>query len=141
MWRLLLIVALTVTLSCFGSAQWHMQDSNTSADLRGIHSIGSGIAWASGTKGTVLRTTDDGDHWQLCATPSGAEGLDFRGVQAFDANTAIIMSSGKGTLLSFSLSAQFSIETGPLTMSRRYRKHRNIRRLFSNSHANSVVGF
>jgi hypothetical protein len=98
MWRLLLTVVLTFAFSCIGSAQWHTQDSHTSADLRGIHSIGSGIAWASGTNGTVLRTTDDGDHWQLCATPSGAEGLDFRSVQAFDANTAIVMSSGKGGL-------------------------------------------
>jgi hypothetical protein len=48
--------------------------------------------------GTVLRTTDDGAHWQLCATPPDAEKLDFRGIQAFDENTAIVMSSGKGDL-------------------------------------------
>jgi hypothetical protein len=96
--RLLQIVALILAVSRSGSAQWLIQDSHTSADLRGIHSIGNGIAWASGTNGTVLRTTDDGDHWQLCATPSGAEVLDFRGIQAFDANTAIVMSSGKGDL-------------------------------------------
>ena len=36
--------------------------------------------------------------WQRCAIPPGAEHLDFRGVQAFDANTAIVMSSGKGDL-------------------------------------------
>jgi hypothetical protein len=75
-----------------------MQDSHTSADLRGIHFIGNGIAWASGTGGTVLHTADDGDHWQQCAKPPGAEGLDFRGIQAFDTNTAIVMSSGKGDL-------------------------------------------
>jgi hypothetical protein len=98
MWRLLLIVALLSALSCSSSAQWHMQDSHTSADLRGVHSIGNGIAWANGTNGTVLRTADDGEHWQLCATPSGAEALDFRGIQGFDANTAIVMSSGKGNL-------------------------------------------
>ena len=91
MWR-------SYSFSCSGSAQWHIQDSNTNADLRGIHSIGNGIVWASGTNGTVLRTTDDGDHWQLCATPSGAEALDFRGIQGFDANAAIVMSSGKGDL-------------------------------------------
>jgi len=75
-----------------------MQTSNTTADLRGIDNVGSGVAWASGTNGTVLRTEDGGYVWQTCAVPPGAEKLDFRGVQAFDANTAIVMSSGKGDL-------------------------------------------
>ena len=80
------------------SAQWQMQTSNTTADLRGIHNVGNGVAWASGTNGTVLRTEDGGYVWQTCAVPPGAEKLDFRGVQGFDANTAIVMSSGKGDL-------------------------------------------
>ncbi|WP_348261891.1 hypothetical protein P8935_19060 [Telmatobacter sp. DSM 110680] len=78
--------------------QWTLETSNTTADLRGIHSIGNGIAWASGTNGTVLRTEDGGYVWQSCTVPPGAEKLDFRGIQAFDANTAIVMSSGKGDL-------------------------------------------
>jgi len=78
------------------NAQWEIQTSPTPADLRGIDNVGKGIAWASGSDGTVLRTTDDGAHWQLCSTPPGAEKLDFRGIQAFDANTAIVMSTGKG---------------------------------------------
>ena len=79
-------------------AQWEMQSSGTTADLRGIDNVGGGVAWASGTNGTVLRTEDGGYLWQTCAVPPGAEHLDFRGVQAFDANTAIVMSSGKGDL-------------------------------------------
>jgi hypothetical protein len=79
-------------------AQWQILASGSTADLRGIHSVGQGVAWASGTQGTVLRTTDEGKSWERCATPPGAEGLDFRGVQAFDASTAIVMSSGKGAL-------------------------------------------
>lgn len=77
-------------------AQWQMQTSNTTADLRGIDNVGNGVAWASGTRGTVLRTEDGGYVWQTCAVPPGAEKLDFRGIQAFDANTAIVMSSGPG---------------------------------------------
>ena len=79
-------------------AQWEILDSGSTADLRGIDSVGGGVAWASGTQGTVLQTVDHGKTWQRCATPPGAEGLDFRGVQAFDAVTAIVMSSGKGDL-------------------------------------------
>jgi photosystem II stability/assembly factor-like uncharacterized protein len=76
--------------------QFTIQTSNTTADLRGIHNVGNGVAWASGTNGTVLRTEDGGYVWQTCSIPPGAEKLDFRGVQAFDANTAIVMSSGPG---------------------------------------------
>ena len=79
-------------------AQWEMENSGTTADLRGIDNVGGGVAWASGTNGTVLRTEDGGYLWQACAVPPGAEHLDFRGVQAFDSNTAIVMSSGKGDL-------------------------------------------
>jgi hypothetical protein len=79
-------------------AQWQIENSTTTADLRGIDSVGGGIAWASGTNGTVLRTEDGGYLWQPCAIPPGAEHLDFRGIQAFDASTAIVMSSGTGDL-------------------------------------------
>ena len=80
-------------------AQWQIQDSGVTADLRGISSsAGGGTAWASGAHGTVLRTEDGGVVWRGCATPPGAKDLDFRGVQAFDAKTAIVMSSGKGAL-------------------------------------------
>ena len=79
-------------------AQWDLEDSHTTADLRGIDNVGGGVAWASGSNSTVLRTEDGGYLWQTCAIPPGAEHLDFRGIQAFDANTAIVMSSGKGDL-------------------------------------------
>ncbi len=90
--------ALLAALTLSAHAQWTIQQSNTTADLRGIDNVGHGIAWASGTNGTVLHTTDNGATWLLCKTPPDAEHLDFRGIQAFDANTAIVMSSGKGDL-------------------------------------------
>lgn len=95
---------LTLTLLAFAffipsaHAQFDMEDSHTNASLRGIHNVGGGVAWASGTNGTVLRTEDGGYLWQTCNMPPGAEKLDFRGIQAFDENTAIVMSSGTGDL-------------------------------------------
>jgi photosystem II stability/assembly factor-like uncharacterized protein len=79
------------------SLTWVMQDSGTTAGLRGIDSVDGKIAWASGTGGTVLRTIDGGAHWLKCATPGpDGETLDFRGIQAWDATTAIVMASGPG---------------------------------------------
>src|ERR1700678_20576 len=78
---------------------WQMQDSGTTAGLRGIDSVDGMVAWASGTEGTVLKTTDGGAHWTKCAVPDADKDgatLDFRGVQAWDSDTAIVMASGPG---------------------------------------------
>jgi Photosynthesis system II assembly factor YCF48 len=89
-----LILLFTIT----AKAQFQIQQSHTTASLRGIHAINDQIAWASGTNGTVLHTIDGGNTWQTCTIPPNAEKLDFRGIQAFDENTAIVMSSGLGDL-------------------------------------------
>jgi photosystem II stability/assembly factor-like uncharacterized protein len=89
---------LIAVLPAAAQMQITMQDSHSKAGLRGIHSLENGVAWASGSGGTVLRTTDGGATWQACATPAGGEKLDFRAIQAFDANTAVAMSAGTGDL-------------------------------------------
>jgi photosystem II stability/assembly factor-like uncharacterized protein len=98
MLRIALTVAFVTLFSGNASAQWVLQESQTTADLRGIDSVNEEVVWASGTNGIVLRTTDGGEHWQTCTTPTAAERLDFRAVQGFDAHTAIVMSSGMGAL-------------------------------------------
>jgi hypothetical protein len=50
-------------------AQFDIEESHTTASLRGIHGIGAGVAWASGTNGTVLRSEDGGYLWQNCTIP------------------------------------------------------------------------
>ena len=99
--RLGALLTITVILSggaVTASAQFQILASHSNASFRGVDAIGNGIAWVSGTEGTILRTTDNGATWQRCSTPPGADHLDFRGIQAFDKNTAIVMSSGKGNL-------------------------------------------
>ena len=79
-------------------AQWEIQESNSTANLRGVASVGGDVVWASGSNGTVLRSQDGGHLWQSCALPPNAAKLDFRGIQAWDENTAIVMSAGPGDL-------------------------------------------
>ena len=96
--RCLLLLAVVVVLgSARARGQWVLKESHTSANLRGIANVGGGVAWASGSMGTVLRTEDGGRRWQGCAVPEGAAALDFRAIQAFDAQTAIVMSAGPGS--------------------------------------------
>lgn len=89
------LAALFLLLACApAAAQWRPQQSNTTADFRGLCVVTPWIVWASGTKGTYARTTDGGATWQT-GTVSGAAQLDFRDVEAFDANTAYLLSIGK----------------------------------------------
>jgi photosystem II stability/assembly factor-like uncharacterized protein len=71
------------------------QNSKTDVPLRGISAVSSKVAWASGAKGTVLRTIDGGETWETLAIV-GADSLDFRDIQAFDQNTAFVLSIGPG---------------------------------------------
>jgi photosystem II stability/assembly factor-like uncharacterized protein len=71
------------------------QKSNTTENLRGISVLSNAVAWASGTHGTYLRTTDGGSSWQSAQVP-GAETLNFRDVEAFSADLAYLLSAGPG---------------------------------------------
>ena len=90
-------LAFFIVLTCATgtSAQWSKQTINTTASFRGLSVISEKVVWASGTGGTVVRTTDGGKTWKVMTVP-GAEKLDFRDIEAFDANTAYILSIGNG---------------------------------------------
>jgi photosystem II stability/assembly factor-like uncharacterized protein len=90
------LVAALVFLAAAALAQSKPQVrfSRTKEDLRGASAVSQKVAWASGTHGTYLRMTD-GRLWIPEQVP-GAESLDFRGVVAFSADEAFLMSSGPG---------------------------------------------
>ncbi len=75
--------------------RWSAQSSGTGVRLRGVSAVNSQVAWASGDRGTFARTVDGGRTWGAGVVP-GAEGLDFRDVDAFGAETAYLLSIGEG---------------------------------------------
>ena len=78
-----------------GLAQWSVQQSGTTARFRGISAVSPMVAWASGSAGTFARTTNGGTTWEASVVPNASQ-LDFRDVQAVDANTAYLLSIGPG---------------------------------------------
>src|SRR5437879_7158485 len=87
---LLLFLAVTA----FAQSAPQTYPTYTAENLRGVSAVSRQIAWASGTHGTYLRTTD-GRIWIPDQVP-GAESLDFRAVVAFSADEAFLMSAGPG---------------------------------------------
>lgn len=88
------IFLLAISSFAHFRADWSPRISNTTASLRGLHYVGQGVIWASGSNGTILRSEDDGFVWQNCTPPDPK--LDFRGIWAWDADRAVVMSSGPG---------------------------------------------
>ncbi len=65
-------------------------NSGSKASLRGLSVVSDEVVWVSGSGGTVGKSIDAGATWTW-TTVTGFEKIDFRDIEAFDKNTAIIM--------------------------------------------------
>jgi hypothetical protein len=86
------------------SPWWSVQTEGLDTNLRGVSvrsDRGSSkpglhyIVWASGSNGVILRSVNDGKTWKQLAVAGGGW-LDFRDIEAFDADVAYVLSSGPG---------------------------------------------
>ena len=87
--------SLSLLFAAAVNAQWQKQKLETDAGFRGLSVVNENIIWASGTGGTFIRTTNGGKNWKVGKIPD-AEKLDFRDIEAFDADTAYVLSIGEG---------------------------------------------
>lgn len=99
---LMLMATLFVSAGDNSGVSWTVQTSGLDTNLRGVSAAyfqgAKDVAvWTSGSNGVVMRSVDRGKTWKQLHV-AGGEGLDFRGIQAFDAATAYVMSSGEGEL-------------------------------------------
>lgn len=74
--------------------RWTVQTSGVTHRLRGVSAVSERVVWASGAGSTVLRTVDGGLTWQKLDVTT--EALDFRDIDAVDAQTAYALSIGNG---------------------------------------------
>ena len=100
----MVVLALAVTSLGFATDVgnrdfgWQLTPTGSTARLRGLSVVSSDVVWASGSAGTVLRTVNGGATWQSVGPPDpDVATLQFRDIEAFDAETAVILSIGEGT--------------------------------------------
>lgn len=72
---------------------WISVTPQTDASFRGLSVVDNSIAWVSGSKGWVGRSTNSGKDWTFIQV-KGFEKNDFRSLYAFDANNAVIANAG-----------------------------------------------
>ena len=92
----LVLAAATLGFTTAATYSWELTPTGSTARLRGLSAVSAEVAWASGSLGTVLRTVDGGETWQSVGPP-GTSTLQFRDIEAFDAQRAVILSIGEGT--------------------------------------------
>jgi photosystem II stability/assembly factor-like uncharacterized protein len=88
------ISLMIVVVYALTAPRWTLQTSGVTVRLRGVSAVSQQVAWASGAGSTVLRTTDGGKTWQKLNVTNDA--LDFRDIDAIDAQHAYILSIGNG---------------------------------------------
>lgn len=64
--------------------------SGIKTSIRGISAVSDEVVWVSGSNGTVGKTVDGGKTWQWMPV-KGFEKRDFRDIEAFNKNTAVII--------------------------------------------------
>lgn len=94
-WLTLVFSVFLVSPSKAQSVLIHEVPTGVSELLQAISVVNPEVIWVSGHRGTYGKSLDGGETWQFGVVP-GAERLEFRDVQAFSDEVALLMSAGKG---------------------------------------------
>ncbi len=89
-----IIISLAIVVLSAQTPMVDIMTSGTNSSLRGLSVVNDHIIWVSGTNGTVGKSTNGGKNWKWM-TVNGFEKTDFRDIEAFNANTALIIGIGE----------------------------------------------
>jgi photosystem II stability/assembly factor-like uncharacterized protein len=91
-----LAAVLVLSSPLAGHAQtWELLKAETTASFRGLSVVNDRVVWASGTRGTVIHTTDGGNTWRVDSIPGGAA-FDLRGIFAMsDVEAHVAATAGR----------------------------------------------
>ncbi len=70
---------------------WTVQNSGTTATLYSVSTVDANVAWATGTGGVVIKTTNGGATWVTVTTPRA---VDAHVICGIDTNKALVATNG-----------------------------------------------
>lgn len=82
-----LALLLLIPVDVRAQSSWETLSSGTTASFRGLQVVNDKVIWASGSRGTILRSTDGGGTWHVDSIP-GAGKLEVRAIHARSAKVA-----------------------------------------------------
>jgi photosystem II stability/assembly factor-like uncharacterized protein len=88
------VVLATLAMATPAAAQWTYGNSGTTAELRGLSPQSDRVVWASGQRGTIVRSLDGGRTWKADSAADFAT-LDLRSIHAFSGERALAASAGE----------------------------------------------
>jgi photosystem II stability/assembly factor-like uncharacterized protein len=78
---LLVLASFSRASALMQAPNWEVLKTETTASFRGLSVVSDRVIWASGTRGTVIRSVDGGTTWSVDSIPNGAT-FDLRGIHA-----------------------------------------------------------
>ncbi|CAN5727013.1 oxidoreductase [soil metagenome] len=96
----LLILSLLLLLNYSRAQAQHLVPlpPGPETSLRGLSVVNDSVAWISGSSGWTASTADAGRTWQWQQAP-GYQTLDFRDIEAFSAERAVMVSAGSPAVI------------------------------------------
>ncbi|MCB9233377.1 MAG: oxidoreductase [Bacteroidia bacterium] len=88
------LILVWTAWSCHSfNLKWETLTPPAREHLRGLSPVSGEICWASGMNGTVLRTLDGGQNWEISVI-SQADSMDLRDIEGLDEQTALAITAG-----------------------------------------------
>lgn len=95
---LLIFLLLFTSFLASNGQELRLLQHGFDTSLRGLSVVDDSVAWVSGSKGWTAQTGDRGKSWRWKQIP-GYEKFDFRDIEAFSAEEAIVVSAGSPAVI------------------------------------------
>ena len=94
----ILVTSVVISSAAHADDVWQSFETRTQASLRGLAAVNKDVAWACGSKGTIVQTIDGGTNWLHHAIPD-LQDVEIRSIHAWDRDKAIVATAGQPALI------------------------------------------